>query len=439
MIAAQLLDYALKAGAEHAAVLQENSTALSVAHRLGKTEKLEHSYTTDIGLRVIIGGRSATVSGSDFRTESLKELAEQAVTLAKYSPIDEYALIATENLASHVPDLNIYDATMPSAEQLLSLCAEAETAALAIKGISNSEGAEASVEQAGTTLCTSAGFEKSYKESSSSLAVSVLAGANDTEGMERDYDYSVATHFNNLKDAKITGESAANRAIKRLNPGKMPTGKYPIIVDPRVAGSLLRSFAGAINGRSIIRGSSFLKDYLNKKVFNENITIIDNPHLQQGMRSQPFDGEGVECRALNIVEKGHLNYWLLDTATSKQLKIPNNARAAFNLGGTPAPTATNMYIENGAATPQELIADIQDGFYLSETMGMGINGLTGDYSQGAAGFRIQNGKITQPVNNVTVAGTLQQIFASIIAANDLEHKTGIDSPTLLIPSITVAG
>jgi PmbA protein len=286
-------------------------------------------------------------------------------------------------------------------------------------------------------LVTSNGFSSAYGGTGHSVAVAVLAGEG--TGMERDDDYDSATHGADLKDSASIGRNAGERAVARLNSRKVPTAKVPVIYDPRVSDSLLRHLIGAISGPSIARGTSFLKDKLGARIFPAGTTIVDDPHVKRGHRSKPFDGEGVANRRRNLVEDGVLQTWLLDLASARQLKLHTTGHASRGTSGPPGPSPTNLHLAVGAVTREELIDDIDRGLLVTELMGMGVNGVTGDYSRGAAGFWIENGQLVYPVSEVTVAGNLKEMFLNLTPANDLEFRHGIDAPSLRIDGMTVAG
>jgi PmbA protein len=257
--------------------------------------------------------------------------------------------------------------------------------------------------------------------------------------MERDYDFASAIYGADLREPADVGKRAGERAVKRLGAKKMPTGCCPVVFDPRVARSFISHLLGAISGPSIARGTSFLKDRLGERIFPEAITILDDPHRERGLRSKPFDGEGIANRRRAVIDKGVLTTWLLDLRSARQLGLKTTGHAARGTASPPSPSATNVWIKAGSLGPKELIADIESGFYVTEMMGMGVNGVTGDYSRGAAGFWIEKGEIAFPVSEMTVAGNLKEMFARLVAANDLEFKAGVDSPTLRIDDLTVAG
>src|SRR5690606_6873154 len=336
------------------------------------------------------------------------------------------------------PDLDIEDKTPSlSAEELAALAAEAEEAALAAKGVTNSGGASAGTGRSTATLVTSAGFAGTYAGTSSSFSCSVLAGEG--TAMERDYDYSSMRHKADLEKPANIGRRAGEKAVKRLNPRKVNSQAVPVVYDPRVSGGLIGHFAGAISGSAIARGTSFLKKAMGQRIFPESISIVDDPHMKRGLRSKPFDGEGVANRRMTLVENGVLTTWLLDTATARQLGLQSTGHAARGTGGPPSPSTTNLYMEAGCLTVKELIADIRSGLYITELIGMGVNGVTGDYSRGASGFWIENGEIAYPVSEITVAGNLKDMFLNMTPADDLEFRYGTNAPTIRVEGMTIAG
>jgi PmbA protein len=433
-----LVAKAKKAGADAADAVAIAGTSLSHTRRLGKTEKLERSEHQDLGLRVLVGKQQAIVSSSDRAPATLDELVERAVAMARTIPEDPFCGLADPDQITHDwPALDIFDPSEPTAEMLIERARTAEETALAVAGITNSEGADAGWGRSRAALVASNGFAGSYAGSSHGVSVSVIGGTG--TGMERDYDFASAVYGSDLRSAEEIGRSAGERAVKRLGARKMPTAKVPVIFDPRVARSFLSHLLGAISGPSIARGTSFLKDKLRERIFPEAITITEDPHRQRGLRSRPFDGEGIANQRRALIDKGVLTTWLLDLRSARQLKMTTTGHAARGTASPPSPAATNIWIEPGGQTPQDLYADIAAGFYVTELMGMGVNGITGDYSRGAAGFWIENGAIAFPVSEMTVAGNLKDMFARMIAANDLEFRTGADAPTLRIDDLTVAG
>lgn len=433
-----LIGRARRAGADAADAVFFEGTSLSHMRRLGRTEKLERSEGHDLGLRVLIGHRQAIVSSNDHSPQALSELVERAVAMARAVPEDPFCGLADAGeIACQWPRLDMLDPEEPSAELLIERARAAEEAALAVKGVTNSEGAESGWGRSSVALAASNGFAGAYAGSSHSVSVSVLGGTG--SAMERDYDFTSAVYAADLADPAEIGKSAGEKAVKRLGSRKMPTCRCPVVFDPRVARSFLSHLLGAISGPSIARGTSFLKDRLGERVFPAAITVTEDPHRDRGLRSKPFDAEGIANARRAIVDKGVLTTWLLDLRSARQLGLKSTGHAARGTASPPAPAATNIWIEPGAQTPKELISDIKSGFYVTEMMGFGVNGVTGDYSRGAAGFWIENGEIVHPVSEMTVAGNLKEMFARLVAADDLEFKTGADAPTLRIDEMTVAG
>jgi PmbA protein len=433
-----LVARACRAGADAADAVMVEGVSLSHARRLGKTEKLERSEGQDLGLRVLIGRRQAIASSSDRTKAALAELVERAVAMARTVPEDPFCGLAeSDEIARDWPRLDMLDPEEPAVEVLIERARAAEEAALAVAGVSNSEGAEAGWGRSSVALVASNGFAGCYAGSSHGISVAVLGGSG--TAMERDYDFSSAVHAADLKDPAAIGRSAGERTVRRLNPRKMPTCRCPVVFEPRVARGFLSHLMGAIAGPAIARGTSFLKDRLHQRIFPEAITVIDDPHRPRGLRSKPFDGEGVANRRRALIDKGVLTSWILDLRSARQLGLQTTGHAARGTSSPPSPAATNLWIEPGTASPEELIADIKSGFYVTEMMGMGVNGVTGDYSRGAAGFWIDNGAIAFPVSEMTVAGNLKDMFLRLVAANDLEFKAGVDAPTLRIDDLTVAG
>ena len=433
-----LIAKAKRLGADAADAVLFEGASISHARRLGKTEKLERSEGYDLGLRVFFGKRQATVSSNDRTPAALDELAERAIAMARVVPEDPYCGIAApEELARDIPELDIFDPVEPATETLIERAAAAEDAARAVPGITNSEGAEAGWGRSKVVLAASNGFSGSYENSGQGVSVAVVAG--DGTEMERDYDFSSAVYAADLEEAAVIGKRAGERVVKRLKPRKVASQKVAVVFDPRVARGLLGHLTGAISGPSIARGTSFLKDKLGQQIFAKGITVREDPHRRRGLRSKPFDGEGIANRRRAIVEDGVLTTWLLDLASARQLGLKTTGHAARGTGSPPGPSPTNLWLESGALSPQALMADIAQGFYVTELMGMGVNGITGDYSRGAAGYWIERGQLAYPVSEVTIAGNLKDMFLQLTAASDLEFRTGFDAPTVRIEGMTVAG
>lgn len=441
-IAAKCIEKALKIGADAADAVIFDSFDISVRERMGKLENVESSESTGLGLRVMVaakeGFRQAVVSSNDLKESVLDELVERAVAMAKVAPSDKHIRLASKDeFAKNSPELDLSDKTEKSPEDIKKWVNEAESAALGIKGVTNSDGADASYSRGKTTLVTSNGFSHEYMVTSFSVSVSVIAG-KDTN-METDYDYSVARHFENLKKPADIGRMAGERAVRKLKPRKVKTCQVPVVFESRVAKSLLGNLSSAINGASISRGTSFLKNKLGEKIFGDGVDIIDDPLIKRGIASEPYDAEAISGKKIVVVENGVLKAWLLDIRSASQLGLISNGRASRGISSPPSPDSTNFYLAAGKLSPVELMADIKNGFYVTDVFGMGVNGVTGDYSQGAAGFWIENGKVSYPVSEVTIAGNLKDMYRNLIPANDLEFLYSTNSPTVRIDGMTIAG
>lgn len=433
-----LLSRARRAGADSADALLARGVSQSVSQRLGTPEAVERSEGRDLELRVFVGRRQAVVSSTDFASDALDELVGRALAMARAAPEDKYAGIAgPEQIARTWPAIEMFDATEPSAESLVARAKAAEEAALAVAGVTNSEGAEAAWGMTDVALAASNGFAGGYRRSSFSIAASVVAGTG--QKMERDYDYTAAVYDADLEPAETIGRKAGERAVARLNPRRPKTATLPVVFDPRAGRSVLGHLASAINGVSIARGTSFLKNAMGEALFAPGIRIVDDPHRPRGHRSRPFDGEGLATRQRAMVDDGHLASWFLDLATGRQLGLESTGSAGRGAGSPPSPGASNLYLENGKVGRDALIADIQRGFYVTELMGTSVNLVTGDYSRGAAGYWIENGEITFPVSEMTIAGHLRDIFRTLTPADDLTFKYGMDVPTLRVEGLLVAG
>ena len=432
-----LMKWAKAAGADAADALYVHGESISVAQRLGAREKLESSEGRDLGLRVFIGKRQAFVSSTDFSPKSLKVLAERAVDMARAVPEDPVCGIAPEELlATSWPDLDMNDRRRPTAKMLMAMAAEAEDAARAVKGVTNSDGAEAGWGRTSVMLATSNGFSGSYRLSGYSLSCSVLGGEG--IGMERDYEWSSAVHLEDLMAATTVGRNAGKFAVRRLHPKKAVSARLPVIYDRRVSGGLIGHLAGAINGRSVARGTSFLKDKMGAKVFADGIRIVDTPHRQRGLGSRPFDAEGLPCKRMAVIDDGVLTTWLLDLAAARQLNLAPTGHASRGTSGPPGPTTSNFHLDKGKSSVAELMGDIKSGLFITDMIGSGVNGVTGDYSRGASGFWIENGELAFPVSGITVAGNLKDMFLALTPANDLQFKSSVNAPTVRIEGMTIA-
>jgi len=436
--AERLVKAARAAGADAADAVAVRSMSLSIEVRDGAMEESERAEGDDLGLRVLVGKRQAVVSTNDTASDGSAALAERAVAMARAAPEDKYAGLADAALLAHdFPDLELIDPELPTVGQLEAMARAAEAAGLAVKGITKSGGASASAGIGGMVLVTSHGFRGAYLGSSHGLSMTAIAGSG--TGMERDYDYSSVRHAADLEAPEKIGRSAGERAIERLNPRKVTTCKVPVVFDPRVAGSLVSHLASAANGASVARKTSFLRDKMGQKLFGDGIRIIDDPLRKRGLRSHPFDGEGVAGKKLALIDDGVLRSWILDCATARELGLTTTGHANRGVSSGPSPGASNLHLEAGALSPDELIADIKDGFYVTDLIGMGVNMVTGDYSRGASGFWIENGKRSYAVSEVTIAGHLLDIFRTLTPANDLAFRYGTNAPTARLEGLTVAG
>jgi len=437
-LAERLVDAAGRSGADAADAVAVRGISQSVQVREGSVEESERSEADNVGLRVFVGRRQAVVSTNDLSEHAIGGLAERAVAMAQVAPEDRFAGLAEpELLAREIPSLDLLDREFPTVERLEQAARAVEEAGLAVKGVSKSGGASASAGIGGMVLVTSHGFHGSYLGSNHSIGMQAIAG--DGTGMETDYDFSSALHSSDLESAEAIGRSAGERAVKRLNPRKVPTCRVPVVFDPRAAGSLIGHLASAVNGSAIARKTSFLRDKLGERLFPAGTIIIDDPLRIRGLRSHPFDAEGVAGKRRAIVADGKLTTWILDCATARELGLKSTGHAQRGVGSTPSPGASNLHLEPGAATPEALIADIAEGLYVTDLIGMGANIVTGDYSRGAAGFWIENGKLTHAVSEVTIAGHLLEMFRTLTPANDLAFRYGTNAPTVRVEGLTVAG
>jgi PmbA protein len=437
-LAERLVGAAKRAGADQADAIAVRSVSLSVDVRDGDVEESQRSEGDDLGLRVLVGHKQAVVSTNDLKGDGFDALAERAVAMARAAPDDRFAGLADPSLlATKLPDLDLLDPEMPDVETLEARAREAEAAALAVSGVTKSGGSSASAGIGGLVLVTSHGFHGATIGSRHGVSMTAIAG--DGTGMERDYDFSSTLHASDLENANAIGRHAGERAVKRLNPRKVATRRVPVVFDSRISGSLVGHLASAANGSAIARKTSFLREKLGVKIFAAGIDIIDDPLRPRGLRSRPFDAEGIAGRSRKLVEDGVLKTWLLDSATARELDMQTTGHAQRGVSSTPSPGASNLHLAPGEKNPDELIADIEDGFYITDMIGMGVNLVTGDYSRGASGFWIENGERTYAVSEVTIAGHLFEILASMTPANDLIFRYGTNAPTVRIEGMTVAG
>ena len=435
---AQLLSAAKAAGADGADAMLARGQSTNVSLRLGNVEASERSEDFDIGLRVFVGQRTASVSSSQLDDENITSLAERAVAMARLAPEDPFVRLATDDeISKSIPDLDIFDDTIPDTDRLKDRAAAAEEAALSHTGIKTSDGADAAHGIVDVLIGTSNGFLAGYKRSSHGVSTVVIAEKNGQ--MERDYEYSSAVYESDLQPSEDVGNSAATRTLARLGARKPKTGKFPVIYDRRVASSLVGTLATAINGSNISRGTSFLKDSLGKQIAKRGLNFVDDPLRPRGLGSRLFDGEGLAASRRIMVNDGVLTGWFLDLASAKKLGMKPTGNARRGIGSAPSPGASNFYIENSTINRDDLVADINEGFLITEMIGSSVDMITGDYSRGASGFWISKGTITQPITEATIAGNLKDMFMQIIAANDIDLRDSIASPSLYLDSLMVAG
>lgn len=433
-----LMSKALKAGADAADVVISNSSSTSASARLGLIENTSQSENDSLSLRVFCGKRVASVASKAGRIAADGDaLVERAVAMAASAPEDEYAgLINPDDIATNWPELDLFDTASIDPDALAKDAIALEDIARSHQGITNSNGASASFGMGGMVLAASNGFSGAYLGTRHSRSVSVVAGEG--TGMERDYDYDSNSHLSELRGLDDIGRSAAERTLARLNPRKVDTQKVPVLFDKRISTSFLGHLSSAINGASIARGSSFLKERLGKLVFQSGVNIFDNPLLKRRAGSRPFDADGKSEGSLQLVENGVLKTWLLDSYSARELGLASNGRAAFSGSGT-RPSTTNLWMEAGSSTRAELIASMERGLIVTDFIGHGANIITGDYSRGVSGFWVENGEIAYPVSEMTLAGSLGEIFAGLVPADDLEFIGAVNAPSLYIEGLTLAG
>lgn len=433
-----LLDGAKKAGADKADAALATGDATSVSVRLGKTESVERAEDFAAGLRVFVGQKVATLSLGQLQYEAIDSLCERAVAMAKASPDDPFATLATsEQIARDLPDLDMCDSSELDTARLTEMAFEAEDSARAVSGITNSEGGSASQSQSEVYIAGTHGFSAGYRRSSFGFSTVVLAEKDGA--MQRDYDYSAAVFAEDLKSPKEIGLSAAHRTLARLGAQKAKTGSFPVVYDNRVSRSLAGHMSSAINGAAIARGTSFLKDCMGELIANSAITLIDDPLRPRGAGSRSFDGDALPVAKRHLIEKGVLSSWLLDLASAKQLGLAPTGNARRSLANPPSPGTSNLILANGENSLDELIKDIEEGFFVTELMGSSVSLITGDYSRGAGGFWIENGEIAWPVGEATIAGNLKEMFKTMQPANDPDETSSTIVPSIRIDKMMVAG
>ncbi len=435
---AALIDAAQKAGADAADAVIMAGRSLSVSVLDGKVEEHENAEGDDFGLRVFIGKKQAVVSGNTVNDTTIAEMAQRAVAMAKAASENPFAGLPDDKELAHlIPHLDMFDPTILSSDQLIEHARAAEAAACSVKGVSKSSGASANANHGSFMLLSSNGFAGAYATSLYSVSVTAIAGEGTQ--MERDYDYSSKRHYCDLRAPDDIGVEAGTRAVRRLNGKKIASGKQKLIFDKRIVATLLGHLAQAINGAAIASKHSFLNGALGTQLFNDAITISDDPHRARGFRSRPFDGEGVRTQKRNIIERGLLTSWLLDCASARELNMKSTGHAERGISSTPSPASTNFILQSGTHSVEQLCAEISNGIYVTDLIGRGANMITGDYSCGFSGLLIENGEITTPVTEITMAGKLQDMFAALIPANDLEIRSSIAGPTCYVGEMMVAG
>lgn len=437
--AAALIDLALRAGADAADAIYSGQSSEAVQVRLGALEDVERSESEHLDLRVFVGSRSASIGSSDLSDEALTELAARSVAMAQLAPEDRYAGLAPKDrlFKGPLPDLDLADTSDLDPKTLRELAVAVESAARAVAGVTNSEGGSAIAGERSVALVTSHGFAGAYGGTSRQISATVIAGEG--SGMQRDYAWRSAHHLSDLPGPEALGLQAGERAVARLNPGRLKSGAMPVVFDPRVGGSLIGHLAGAISGAAIARRTSFLLDKEGEQLFATGIAIVDDPLRKRALGARPFDGEGLPTARRALVSDGRLTGWLMDSASARQLGLEPTGHATRGAGGAPGVGPSALHLEAGQLSVAELIADISEGVLVTELIGQGVNPVTGDYSRGASGFRIVNGEIAGPVAEFTVAGNLIDMFAALTPANDLEWHRSVNVPTIRIDGMTVAG
>lgn len=436
-IAESLVERGIAAGATAADALYAGDHSSGVQVRLGEIDSVSRSEGEQIGLRLFVGQSSATVASSDLSEEALGVLVERCLAMAREAPVDPFAGLAPGELLElgEVPFLDAEDNQEPDPTELRARALEAEKAALAVEGVTNSSGAGASASASTIALATSGGFSGAYRTTGHGCSAAVIAGEGAT--MQRDHAWHSAHHLSDLENAAEIGRRAGLRAVARLNPTRPKPGKYPVLFDPRVSSTLLGHFAGAISGSSIARKTSFLQDKLGQAVFADGVTIVDDPLRLRGLRSRPFDGEGVRVSRQELVAAGMLKSWIAESAAARQLGIEPTGHAARGVGGSPGASPSNLYLDAGTRSREQLLAAFPEAVLIIELIGQGVNPVTGDYSRGAVGFMVRGGELAEPVAEITIASNLIDMFASLEPASDLEFRRGVDAPTLLVPEMTV--
>jgi len=434
-----VVDRARAAGADAAEAVFAERRSLSVTVRLGALEEVEREESRDLGVRVFVGRRQASVSGSDISADGRAKLIERVVAMAKLAPEDPYAGLApAERLArGPFPDLDLYDAAEPSAEALEARALEAEDAARAIEGVTNSDSASAAWSSSAWRMATSEGFFGDHRASSFYVGASAVAG--DGSGMESAGEGRQTRWESDLPSAAAIGAEAGRRAVSRLGARKIASTKAPVIFDNRVAISTLGPLIGAISGPAVARGVSFLKNKLGEPLFSKGVTVTDEPHRVRGLGSQPFDDEGVANRTLALIDEGVLTTWLLNTSSARQLKLETTGHASRGLAGPPGVSVSNLTLQPGALDQAGLMREAGAGLLVTTFFSPSLNPNTGDWSVGCAGFWFEGGELAYPVNEITIAGNLVEAYGRVVPGSDLEFRGAANSPSLLVDAMAIAG
>ncbi|WP_109465733.1 TldD/PmbA family protein [Albibacillus kandeliae] len=436
-----LLDAAKKAGADAADAVVVGGTSLSIDVRAGTLEHAERSEGTDLGLRVFLGKRQALVSTSDTSAATIAEMAERAVAMAREAPEDPYTGLADSTQLAQGWDLAALELHDPTAEPepaaLERDALEAEAAALAIEGVTQVQGASAAYSAHAIHMAATNGFSGGYERTHRSTSCVAIAGTG--TGMERDYDGDSRTFQSDLRTPGEIGTLAGERAVERIGARKPKTGSYPVLFDERVSSSLIGHLLGASNGAAVARGSSFLKDRLGEAVLPDHISLIEDPFRPRANGSRPFDGEGLPTQRRAIIENGVLTGWTLDLASARKLGLSSTGNAARGAASLPSPANWNLELTQGTQSREDLIREMGTGLLVTSMIGSTINPNTGDYSRGAAGYWIENGEITYPVNECTIAGNLIDMLRRIVPANDARTWLSRVVPSLMVEGMTLAG
>lgn len=441
-LAMDLLAKAKRGGATEADIIVADGETFSVQVRLGAVDRLTKAREKHLGLRVFVGKRSASTSTSDFSADSLNQLVAETCTLAKAVVEDQVSgLPEADQMAGERPDLDLYDSTRLNTEQQIELAKRVEAAAMSMdERVTNSEGGDFDSSSGRVVLGNSHGFLGEYQSSSFSMSVSPIATDVETGAMQRDSWYDVQRKFVKLASPDAVGLEAARRTVRKLGARKVATQRVPVIFDSETAGSLMGNLCSAVSGYSLYKGASFLAGQLDKSLAPEYVTVYDDGRVVGGLGSRPFDGEGLPTRKTTVVERGVLKSYLLDTYSGRKLGMASTGNASRSVGENPSVGPTNFYLAPGTKTAQDIIKTVKLGLYVTDLIGFGINMVTGDYSRGAAGFWIEGGELAYPVEEITIAGNLKEMFAGIeMIGSDLVFRGRIASPTVKIAEMMVAG